>query len=126
VIKLTEVEPKGGRRLALRLSDGAAGVFDFALFIDANTPMTAPLRDPPFFARHYIKLGALAWPNGLDFSAEALYRRHAGCGKAGAWQAGGLNYDSALLQPADCCRRPNQIWSSTRILRTIRAHGMAR
>jgi hypothetical protein len=39
VIKLTEVEPKGGYRLALRFSDGAVGVFDFAPFVDANTPM---------------------------------------------------------------------------------------
>lgn len=75
MIKLVEVEPKGGCQLALRFSDGAVGVFDFAPFVDANTPMTAPLRDPAFFARHYIELGALAWPNGLDFSAGSLYRR---------------------------------------------------
>ena len=38
-------------------------------------PTTAPLRDPAFFARHYIELGALAWPKGLDFRAESLCRR---------------------------------------------------
>lgn len=75
MIKLIEVEPKGGYQLALRFSDGAAGVFDFAPFIDANTPMTTPLRAPAFFARHFIELGALAWPNGLDFSAGSLYQR---------------------------------------------------
>lgn len=37
--------------------------------------MTVPLRDPAFFARHFIEFGALAWPNGLDFSAGSLYRR---------------------------------------------------
>lgn len=74
MIKLVEVEPKGGYQLALRFSDGASGVFDFAPFVDASTPMTAPLRDPTFFARHYIELGALAWPNGLDFSPGSLYR----------------------------------------------------
>lgn len=37
--------------------------------------MTAPLRDAAFFARHDIELGALAWPNGLDFSAGSLYRQ---------------------------------------------------
>lgn len=81
MIKLIEVEPKGGYQLALRFSDGAAGVFDFAPFVDANTPMTAPLRDPVFFASHYIELGALAWPNGLDFSAGSLYRRLQDAGK---------------------------------------------
>lgn len=75
MIKLTEVESKGGYQLALRFSDGASGVFDFTQFVDAGTPMTEPLRDPAFFARHYIELGALAWPNGLDFSAGSLYRR---------------------------------------------------
>lgn len=75
MIKLIEVESKGGYQLTLRFSDGASGVFDFAPFVDADTPMTAPLRDPAFFARHYIELGALAWPNGLDFSAGSLYRR---------------------------------------------------
>lgn len=75
MIKLIEVEPKGGYQLALRFSDGAAGMFDFAPFVDAGTAMTEPLRDPAFFARHYIELGALAWPNGLDFSAGSLYRR---------------------------------------------------
>lgn len=81
MIKLIEVEPKGGYQLALRFSDRAVGVFDFTPFVDANTPMTAPLRDPAFFARHYIELGALAWPNGLDFSAGSLYRRLQDAGK---------------------------------------------
>lgn len=75
MIKLIEVESKGGYQLALRFSDGASGVFDFTQLVDAGTPMTEPLRDPAFFARHYIELGALAWPNGLDFSAGSLYRR---------------------------------------------------
>jgi hypothetical protein len=81
VIKLIEVEPKGGYLLALRFSGDAAGLFDFAPFVDANTPMTMPLRDPAFFARHYIGFGALAWPNGLDFSAASLYRRLQDAGK---------------------------------------------
>lgn len=75
MVKLIGVEPKGGYQLALRFSDGAAGVFDFAPFVDANVPMAAPLRAPVFFACHYIKLGALTWPNGLDSSVGALYRR---------------------------------------------------
>ena len=81
MIKLIEVESKGGYQLLLRFSDGAVGVFDFAPFIDANTVMTAPLRDPAFFARHYIELGALAWPNGLDFSAGSLYQKLQDAGK---------------------------------------------
>ncbi|WP_426663503.1 DUF2442 domain-containing protein [Rhodanobacter aciditrophus] len=81
MIKLIEVEPKEGYQRALRFSDGAAGVFDFAPFVDANAPMTASLRDPAFFARHCIELAALAWPNGLDFSAGSLHRRLECAGK---------------------------------------------
>ncbi len=75
MIKLTAVEPKERYQLLLRFSDGASGVFDFSGFVEAGTEMTEPLRDPAFFARHFIELGALAWPNGLDFSAGSLYRR---------------------------------------------------
>lgn len=75
MIKLKAVEPKGDYRLLLRFSDGTAGVYDFAPFVDAATEMTAPLRDPAFFAQYFIELGALAWPNGFDLSAESLHRR---------------------------------------------------
>ncbi len=75
MIKLIAVEPKEGWQLLLRFSDGASGVFDFSRFVEADTEMTVPLRDPAFFARHFIELGALAWPNGLDFSAGLLYQR---------------------------------------------------
>ncbi len=37
--------------------------------------MTAPLRDPGFFSRHFIEAGVLAWPNGFDLSASSLHRR---------------------------------------------------
>ena len=74
MLKLIAVESQGGTKLLLHFSDGASDVYDFAPYIAADTEMTAPLRDPTFFARYFIKLGALAWPNGLDFSAGSLYR----------------------------------------------------
>jgi hypothetical protein len=75
MIMLTAIERKGDTRLLLRFSDGAWGVYDFAHFFEAATEMTAPLHDPDFFGRCFIELGALAWPNGFDLSAESLYRR---------------------------------------------------
>ena len=73
MIKLTAMEQKGPTRLLLRFSDGAWGIYDFASFIKAATPMTKPLADPAFFGRHFIEAGALAWPNGFDLSAASLY-----------------------------------------------------
>lgn len=81
IIKLLGVEPRGGYRLALRFSGGATGVLDFATFVDAGTPMTEPLRDPAFFARYFIEMGALGWPNGLELGAGALWGRLEGVGE---------------------------------------------
>jgi hypothetical protein len=80
MIKLKAVESKGDYRLLLRFSDGTVGVFDFTPFIEAATEMTVPLRDPRFFSQYFIELGALAWPNGFDLSAESLHRRLEGAG----------------------------------------------
>ena len=54
-------------------------------FVEAGTAMTEPLREPAFFSKAFIELGALAWPNGFELSAESLYRR---LGEAGALQRG--------------------------------------
>ena len=75
MIKLTAFEKKDGNRLLLRFSDSAWGIYDFAPIIATGTEMTKPLKDPAFFSRCFIELGALAWPNGFDLSAASLYRR---------------------------------------------------
>lgn len=56
-------------------SDDSHGVFEFTPFLEAGTPMTEPLRDPAFFRRYFLELGALAWPNGFDLSASSLQKR---------------------------------------------------
>jgi len=37
--------------------------------------MTTLLLDQDYFVRHFIELGALAWPNGFDMSAGSLHLR---------------------------------------------------
>lgn len=75
MIKLVAIEPKQGTSLLLRFSDGTWGVFDFARYVEADTEMTAPLRDAGYFRKCFIEAGALAWPNGFDLSAESLQRK---------------------------------------------------
>lgn len=75
MIKLIAAELVDEREIRLRFSDNSSGTLDFSPFLDANTPMTAPLRDPAFFRRFFLELGALAWPNGFDLSAASLQRR---------------------------------------------------
>lgn len=87
MIKLVAVERRTGYNLLLRFSDGAWGEFDFTPFVEAATEMTSPLADPAYFERVFIELGALAWPNGFDLSAESLYRK--------LEQDGGLQRDAS-------------------------------
>jgi hypothetical protein len=75
MIKLVAADLVNDHEIRLRFSDDSSGVFDFSPFIEANTQMTAPLRDPDFFRRFFLELGALAWPNGFDLSAQSLQRR---------------------------------------------------
>lgn len=74
MIQLTAIEPQTDTSLLLHFSDGSAGVFDFSAILATHTEMTSPLLDPAYFRRCFIELGALAWPNGLDFSAASLFR----------------------------------------------------
>lgn len=50
--------------------------------------MTTPLKEPDYFGQYFIELGALAWPNGFDLSADALHLR--------LHQAGELHRDSKV------------------------------
>jgi len=49
--------------------------------------MTKPFADPAYFDRVFLEMGALTWPNGFDWSPEALH--------ADMMAAGALSEDSA-------------------------------
>lgn len=72
MIKLVSIEPRSPHSLALHFSDGSHGEWSAAPIIARGTVMTRPLEDATYFARAFIDAGALAWPNGLDFSARML------------------------------------------------------
>lgn len=84
IVKLVRLAVVSDDALRLVFSDGAAAVWCAADVIARSTVMTRPLADPAYFARATIESGALAWPNGLELSADAL---HLGLAKAGVlWQ----------------------------------------
>ncbi|AHE57274.1 hypothetical protein NX02_28465 [Sphingomonas sanxanigenens DSM 19645 = NX02] len=62
-------------RLDLAFSDGAHGIWSAEELIARDTVLTRPLADPDYFARAFIEGGALAWPNGLELSPNALHQR---------------------------------------------------
>lgn len=75
MIKLIRIEPDADATVRLSFSEGATARWSAADYIARDTVMTRPLADPAFFARAFLESGALAWPNGFELSADALYRR---------------------------------------------------
>jgi len=81
MIDVVAVKPLGGFRLRVAFSDGSAGVHDFSATVARNGEMVRPLKDPAFFAKVFVELGALSWPNGFDLDPIALHDRMAAAGE---------------------------------------------
>jgi hypothetical protein len=75
MIKIIGLAVAGNQTLDLSFSDGSAARWNACDILARDTVMTQPLTDPAYFARAFIESGALAWPNGLEFSGEALHRK---------------------------------------------------
>lgn len=74
MIKLIAVKPVGDCILDLTFSDGSYARWSAAYLVERNSVLTRALAEPTYFSRAFIESGALAWPNGLELSASALYR----------------------------------------------------
>lgn len=72
MIKVVGLEHSGPCTLTLHFNDGSRGEWSADAILARRTVMTRPLEDPAYFRRAFIEAGALAWPNGLDFSARSL------------------------------------------------------
>ena len=81
MIDVVSVKPVGGYKLRVGFSDGSSGVHDFAATAARDGEMVQPLKDPVFFARVFVELGALAWPNGFDLDPIALHERMLAAGE---------------------------------------------
>ena len=75
MIKLVSAKVLGAKSLRLTFSDGSEGDFDFASILAKDTVLTRPLEQPEYFERYFLELGALCWPNGMDFSARSLHEK---------------------------------------------------
>ena len=81
MIELVGIEVADEKKLDLTFSDGSTGRWSAEGIIARDTVLTRPLQDAAYFARAFVEAGALAWPNGLEFSAHSL---HAKLAEAGA------------------------------------------
>ncbi|MDP2411416.1 MAG: DUF2442 domain-containing protein [Pseudolabrys sp.] len=81
MIDVVSVKPIGGYRLRIGFSDGSVGIHDFSSTVQRSGEMVQPLKDPAFFARVFIELGALTWPNDFALDSIALHDRMAAAGE---------------------------------------------
>jgi hypothetical protein len=81
LVRIRRVERRAPYRLKVWFSDGQAGEWDFSTLATQQGPMVEPFKEPGFFDRVFVEMGALTWPNGYDWSPEAL---HADMAAAGA------------------------------------------
>lgn len=80
VARVRKLRRLGGYRLKLWFSDGQAGEWDFSALATRTGEMTLPFRDPAYFDRVFLEMGALTWPNGYDWCPQALYEDMAAAG----------------------------------------------
>ena len=79
-VRVRRLERLGGYRLKLWFSDGQAGEWDFSELAERRSHLTGAFRDPAYFNRVFLEFGALTWPNGYDWSPEALHADMAAAG----------------------------------------------
>jgi hypothetical protein len=80
IVHVIRVLRLGGYRLKLWFSDGQAGEWDFSELVRDTGPMVEPFKDPAYFNRVFVEFGGLTWPNGFDWSPEALHADMAAAG----------------------------------------------
>ena len=73
VARVRKLERLGDHRLKLWFVDGQVGEWDFSNIKTRTGEMATPLRDPAYFDRVFLEMGALTWPNGYDWCPQALY-----------------------------------------------------
>jgi hypothetical protein len=75
MIKLINIAVVGDRELELTFNDGSHATWSADKLIARDTELTRPLAISAYFKRAFLEGGALAWPNGLEFSPVALHSK---------------------------------------------------
>lgn len=73
MIKVLNARHTSPWKLELEFSDQTHSLFDGQPYLARHQgPLLEALRDPDFFKRAFVDVGALCWPNGLELSAARL------------------------------------------------------
>ncbi len=73
MIKIIRATYLQGKALQLIFSDNSHGDLDFSELLSQKSSLTLPLQNEDQFCRFFLDLGALCWPNGLEFSPTSLH-----------------------------------------------------
>jgi hypothetical protein len=73
MVDVLRLKPLEERKLWVRFTDGQEGVCDLSEMLEGGGPMIEPLREPGFFARVFVEMGAPTWSNGFDLDPINLY-----------------------------------------------------
>jgi Protein of unknown function (DUF2442) len=73
MIKIVHAKWAKDQVVVLAFSDGSEGEYEFSPLLAKDTPLTLPLKETALFQRFFLEMGALCWPNGLEFSAAKLH-----------------------------------------------------
>jgi hypothetical protein len=73
--KIVKATHARARVLRVEFGDGTWGEFDVQALLDRGTVLVEPLSEDSYFARFFLELGALCWPNGLELSGESIHRK---------------------------------------------------
>lgn len=74
IVRITGVQPQGGRRLALTFDDGASGVADVSSLLVGPVFEEIRQSDEAFARVALDGYGSIAWPNGADLDPWVLYQ----------------------------------------------------
>ena len=75
MISIIKIEPQSDYNLKLFFSDETFGIINFSYILEKKSVLTKALEDRDYFKSCFIDFGALCWKNGLELSAESLYRK---------------------------------------------------
>jgi hypothetical protein len=67
---VTLVKPLDNYQLYVEVRNGQKGVFDMSPYLEKG--MFRELKNPEYFNRVGVLLGAVSWPNGQDIAPETL------------------------------------------------------
>ena len=71
LLRIQQVEPAGGHRLRLTLSDGSVVERDVARFL-VGPVFEAVRSDPALFAQARVEHGTVVWPGEVDLCPDVL------------------------------------------------------